>query len=65
MTSCWEKRAELRPSFSGLVQRFSTSLSTMADYFDLVVNNPDAIATGTAAVDDNSQPYQGESVSTL
>ena len=38
--SCWERYPEDRPHFSELVCGFSSLLSSMADYFDLVLGNP-------------------------
>ena len=40
--TCWERSPDERPHFSELVSKLSSFLSSMADYFDLVLSNPAA-----------------------
>ena len=41
MRSCWEGKAELRPTFSQLLTHLTALLESMADYFDFfAVSNP-------------------------
>ncbi len=46
--SCWEESPEDRPNFSELVSKFSSCLSSMADYFDFVVSNPAVVPEDSA-----------------
>ena len=62
MLSCWERYPEDRPHFSELVSRFSSFLSSMADYFDLVLSNP---AIPEAAIPEASLCEQEKKLTTI
>lgn len=44
MKSCWEAKADFRPSFSQMVNNLCSLLESMSDYLEFfTINNPNAL----------------------